>query len=404
MRRASRIWLATLALALAGGAARADSDRLKVAVLGLHAKGGITAEQADALGDLLANSVRDLGRFDVVAKNDIHSMVAFEQIKDKLGCDETTCLAEIGGALGVDRVVSGNVTRIGRALLLNLRLINPRGMAVAGGVSRKITGGDDKLIDALPEAVAELFRDEDAEAAPADSGAVAAAPARPPARVVRRLHTAPAKVGEASPAARTVRVKILPDVAEARILVDGALIGSGPVEVELEVGEHSFRAEAEGYPPAEEMRRIQRPVDVKLELAARRTELRTRAEWIAIRGFAGGGADFDLGAAYYLGAEFTAYTLRWESFYWELLRGGYGTAPIGFYYGTALGYPVHLDEAGEHELRLGVHVTAIYDSYPGLSGVQVAYLYRGLGAFTLEVGLLQFSYPPSGSLTLGLRM
>ena len=65
---------------------------------------------------------------------------------------------------------------------------------------------------------------------------------------------------------------------------------------------------------------------------------------------------------------------------------------------------MHLDEAGVHELRVGVHATAVYNSYPGLSGAQLAYLYRGLDSIAIEIGLIQFSYPPAGSLTLGLRL
>ena len=55
----------------------------------------------------------------------------------------------------------------------------------------------------------------------------------------------------------------MPDVAEARILVDGVEVGSGPIEVEVEHGEHSFRAEAEGFPAAEQTLQVKRDAEVK---------------------------------------------------------------------------------------------------------------------------------------------
>ena len=39
-------------------------------------------------------------------------MLAFEKQRQMLGCADTGCIAEIGGALGVDYIISGKVTRI----------------------------------------------------------------------------------------------------------------------------------------------------------------------------------------------------------------------------------------------------------------------------------------------------
>lgn len=81
--------------------------------------------------------------------------------------------------------------------------------------------------------------------------------------------------------------------------------------------------------------------------------LKTKIEWFALR-LDGGG--------YGGGGEAALFTLRWEHFYWEIMRGGgmgvgpgFGGRGMGFssYGGTSFGIPFHLGAAGRHELRLG---------------------------------------------------
>ena len=129
----------------------------KVAVFEIQARTGVSKDLAEPLADLVANAVRSLKKYSVVGKSDIQSLIGLQKMKDAIGCDNVSCFAELGGALGVDYIIAGNVSRVGSALLLNLRLIDPNKAEVAGGVSHKVFGGDEAIIDAIPPAVAELF-------------------------------------------------------------------------------------------------------------------------------------------------------------------------------------------------------------------------------------------------------
>ena len=128
-----------------------------IAVLEFAARSGIAQEVGDSLGELVANTVRGLGDYKVLGKADLQALVGFEQVKDRLGCEETSCLAEIGGALGVDYLLGGNVSRLGGVFLINLRLVSAREVEVAGGVSRSVEGDESALVTAVPAAVEELF-------------------------------------------------------------------------------------------------------------------------------------------------------------------------------------------------------------------------------------------------------
>ncbi len=44
---------------------------------------------------------------------DLNAMLQAEAAKDLLDCDDVSCAAEIGGAVGADRILAGSIGRIG---------------------------------------------------------------------------------------------------------------------------------------------------------------------------------------------------------------------------------------------------------------------------------------------------
>jgi TolB-like protein len=103
-----------VALAPAGPASAASSEaRPKLAVLDFQANGASTS-LASAAGGVVANEIDRLGVFKVISADSLRAIIAVERQRQILGCTETTCLSEIGGALGVDYLVSGRVSAIGQ--------------------------------------------------------------------------------------------------------------------------------------------------------------------------------------------------------------------------------------------------------------------------------------------------
>jgi hypothetical protein len=65
---------------------------------------------------------------------------------------------------------------------------------------------------------------------------------------------------------------------------------------------------------------------------------------------------FDLGVgAYGVSSRMTAFTVRWEHFYWNVVRGSFtaGWGGIGGHAGTGFGIPIHFGGDGHRELRVG---------------------------------------------------
>jgi len=135
-----------------------DRDEpVTIGVMEFVAKGGISQDKADSLLDVLAGEINRLGDARVVTRTDIQSMLDLEKLRRLAGCGDAECFAEISGALGMRWMVTGNVSRFGRSFVVNLKLMDVRSVHVSGRVTRRIRGGEECLIEELPEMVRELF-------------------------------------------------------------------------------------------------------------------------------------------------------------------------------------------------------------------------------------------------------
>jgi TolB-like protein len=147
----------TLLIVLSSLTVSAAAEETSIAVMEFASKGGVSQEQMDALSDMLANEIRNRGEYRVIGKSDIRTALNLEEQKTMLGCNDNSCIAEIGGALGVRWVVVGNVSLFGETFLLNLKLMDVEAVKVAWGTSKKVTGGQAKLIDALADVAEEMM-------------------------------------------------------------------------------------------------------------------------------------------------------------------------------------------------------------------------------------------------------
>jgi hypothetical protein len=103
--------LALAVTLLAAGQAVAADTRPKLAIVDFAANGASKDLTASVAGKVAAEVDR-LGVFRVTTAEAIRDMLAFEKNRQMMGCADSGCIAEIGGALGVDYIISGKVSRI----------------------------------------------------------------------------------------------------------------------------------------------------------------------------------------------------------------------------------------------------------------------------------------------------
>lgn len=203
-----RLGLSVFTLVLAAKAQAAPSS--SVAVLDIEGS-GIDPQLLPTLTEVLTAEIDALGAYKVIAGRDVNAMVGFERTKEVAGCTDAQCLAEIGGALGVDRVVSSQIGKVGNTYVVNIKLINIRQSETEGRVYETVRGETDALINTIRTSVQRLLgAGSKAAREQGLSPKAAAATAKP-----TETKTPPVKVAEAPAPAPTQVAE--PDEGDAEV-------------------------------------------------------------------------------------------------------------------------------------------------------------------------------------------
>ncbi|MCC7072164.1 MAG: hypothetical protein IT383_12625 [Deltaproteobacteria bacterium] len=132
----------------------AVAEPLKVLVLDLQAE-NVPESTARILRDEIAVDLGRDARLDVLSTEDLRRVVSVEVEKKALGCDEQSCLAEMGQALGARYIVHGSVALLGSTTIMHLNLFDT---AENRSVTRETAEAKnaDQLLPALRAALARV--------------------------------------------------------------------------------------------------------------------------------------------------------------------------------------------------------------------------------------------------------
>jgi hypothetical protein len=110
------------------------------------------------LSEVLANEVAAASQCQVLSQGDIQSMVDFEASK-AASCAENSdnCLAELGSALGVDRIVAGSIGSLGHDYVITVRLVDIGHAVVERRAEEVVSGEPEKLRLAAKLVARDLF-------------------------------------------------------------------------------------------------------------------------------------------------------------------------------------------------------------------------------------------------------
>lgn len=117
----------------------------------------VSPSDARLLTELIVSAASSDGRLAVLSSNDVRAAIDLEAQRAITGCDETSCMKEIAGALAADYVVHGNIGALGNKLILTLNLFDTKKGFSAG---RALARADslEALGDKVPGIVGELLK------------------------------------------------------------------------------------------------------------------------------------------------------------------------------------------------------------------------------------------------------
>ena len=138
-----------LLLLLAAQTPEKPDELPKLAVMDLELKKGLDQATAEMLNELMLERLSRSKQFGtVIGGSDLREMMSLEEQKAALGCEADSCLAELGGALGVPLMLSSSLGTFAGNYILNLKLISVEDAKVLARSSR-VVKDETKLLDEL---------------------------------------------------------------------------------------------------------------------------------------------------------------------------------------------------------------------------------------------------------------
>ncbi|MAO84672.1 MAG: hypothetical protein CMH50_12455 [Myxococcales bacterium] len=94
-----------------------------VAVLDMELVEGVSDGVAKLVNELMLTRIAKAKVFgSVIGSSDIAQMISLEQQKTMLGCDEESCIAQLGGALGVPLMIVPGMGKLGNDYVMTLKI------------------------------------------------------------------------------------------------------------------------------------------------------------------------------------------------------------------------------------------------------------------------------------------
>jgi hypothetical protein len=223
---------------------------------------GVPAGDAFLLGERVRAVLSASGRYRLVSREEMDNILKEAQFQGSDLCDSTSCYAEIGGALGAQKMVAGSVGRLKDTHTLTLKLIDIQRVTDERMVARDCACEGGALLRLAEEAARALVADADPAAPPAASS---------PAFAVSALR-APGPMSALAPAAAAPPA--------------GLEIGQVDVEA-LEAYDDALRFDEGDAPPRDKAARWRALTEKAPRFAerarARADEWQRQADWLDAR-------------------------------------------------------------------------------------------------------------------------
>ena len=154
-------WLSSAAHAEDLGDAQEAGAReersVEMAVLDVRVTGDVDPRRVEGISSLLAAEASRRPGVEVRSSADIRAVLGFEAERQLLSCeDDGACMAELAGALGVDFILTSEVTRIGETFVVTLNLLDSASGRAHSRASQRVQREAD-LIGAADQALNEVL-------------------------------------------------------------------------------------------------------------------------------------------------------------------------------------------------------------------------------------------------------
>lgn len=119
-----------------------SAEKMRTAIIDLQAR-GISKVTSGAITDLIRSDLVDSGQFIVVERNQMNEILK-EQGFQQTGCTDSSCAVKIGKLLSAEKILLGEVSKIGKTILITIRIVDVE-KGVAEFSSREKAASEDVI-------------------------------------------------------------------------------------------------------------------------------------------------------------------------------------------------------------------------------------------------------------------
>ncbi len=134
----------------------AQMRKINYAVIGIKNAEGVSTGEADIIADRLRIELFNTGLVDMMERDQMQDIMKEQGFQKSGVCTDEACMVEIGQILGVERLVSGSIGKLGSMFLLNFRAIDVQTAKILKVVSVDISGGIEDVVQHLPSIAKQL--------------------------------------------------------------------------------------------------------------------------------------------------------------------------------------------------------------------------------------------------------
>lgn len=138
-----------------------------IAVMTLHGSSGITKDECELLSDRLRVEFFKTGMVDVMEREQMAEILKEQGFQQSGACTNESCLIEMGQILGVKKLVSGSIGKVGSLYLLNVRVIDIKTAKISRTVSEDVKGDLEEVVGRLADVARRLCEPEQIQQAAA---------------------------------------------------------------------------------------------------------------------------------------------------------------------------------------------------------------------------------------------
>ena len=129
------------------------AKKTSAAIMDLEPK-GVPETEVSALSDRLRTELFRTGTFDVMERGKMQDILREQGFQQSGACNTDACAVEVGQLIGVEKIISGSLGKVGKTYTVNLRMIDVRTGRIERSVTEDYTGEIDKLLTVVMKNVA----------------------------------------------------------------------------------------------------------------------------------------------------------------------------------------------------------------------------------------------------------